>query len=100
MAIYAIDCKGRGVPFFMNVKASRVLDRESSSLTSDFFMTDKDLLGVRRHVSDEFRSVFDQGVEMYLGGDFERAVEVLKKANGIMRKTHEDGGWDGKVRGC
>ncbi|GMH54614.1 hypothetical protein TrLO_g9339 [Triparma laevis f. longispina] len=96
VAIFAMDCKGRGVPFFMNVKTNRVLERESLNLTEDIFFSDPDLKDVRRHVTEEFRNVFNKGVELYLSGVFEEAIDVLKKANNIMRSSHEAGGWDGE----
>jgi class 3 adenylate cyclase len=51
---------------------------------TDVFEKDYDLVTLRNHITSEFLSVFNSGIEAYLGGEWEVAKEKLEQANSLM----------------
>jgi class 3 adenylate cyclase len=65
--------------------------------TVEVFDMDDDLLMLRAHVAnnDEFNSAFNEGIKIYLDGDWPNAHKLLTKANKIMVRILPSSGGDG-----
>lgn len=56
----------------------------NASDTVDVFEMDDDLLMLRAHVKDDFITNFEEGIKVYLEGDWPAARNLLEQANKLM----------------
>ena len=87
--------------------ATAVLDEEQENVegffcnnttdTVEVFEMDDDMLMLRAHIADnaEFEAIFNEGISVYLDGDWPTARKHLEKANKIMERANPSSGGDG-----
>jgi hypothetical protein len=92
--LYTFDCKSKGVQFFMNSRSENTANQEACDFNENCWRIDKDLLNMSRHATDKFRESFEIGRVLYEKGMWNESIDALENANDIMRKSHEDAGWD------
>mmetsp|Transcript_1692 Transcript_1692/g.3587 ORF Transcript_1692/g.3587 Transcript_1692/m.3587 type:complete len:1367 (-) Transcript_1692:197-4297(-) len=82
--IYTYDARKIGVDFFLNVRDPQTADIEAKNYSPKIWNTDQDLLCMRRHVTTEFEEKFNIGRDLYLAGNWNKAVKALQEANEQM----------------
>mmetsp|Transcript_24385 Transcript_24385/g.35798 ORF Transcript_24385/g.35798 Transcript_24385/m.35798 type:complete len:840 (+) Transcript_24385:136-2655(+) len=92
IGIYTYDC--RQDQHFRSKRSARntkdgppVVFLTSSNETSDVFEKDYDMLTLREHITPEFLSTFQQGLEYYLQGDWGSARGFLERATQMMSQV-------------
>ena len=90
--IYTYDAKYVGVDFFLYSKIDRLANLDSDRFTPASWNTDRDILAMRQHVSQDFINCFNRGRIFYLNGDWKKVISSLKQANNKMIATVLDEG--------
>jgi hypothetical protein len=72
-----VDCNGQAV---------RGIFKLPDDDATDVFADDCDLRMLRAHISDEFRSLFEKGVNTYLEGKWSEARGLLQQCDDMMKK--------------
>jgi len=85
--IFTYDARYEGVDFFLFERPPEQADLEAEAYTQNIWDVDQDLRSMRQHVSEEFAERFKEGVDHYLEGDWQSAIECLQDADDIMIQT-------------
>jgi len=85
--IFTYDARHKGVDFFLFERSPEQADLDADSYSPVIWDNDQDLRAMRQHVSDEFTKKFKEGKDLYLDGEWKKAIEVLKDADDIMITT-------------
>jgi len=85
--IYTYDARHEGVDFFLNKRSDELADQEADKYTPAIWKTDQDLIEMRSHITPNFRSTFQRGLDQYLLGNFKEAAVTLEEADWIMIET-------------
>mmetsp|Transcript_1691 Transcript_1691/g.3584 ORF Transcript_1691/g.3584 Transcript_1691/m.3584 type:complete len:1339 (-) Transcript_1691:224-4240(-) len=88
--IYTYDARKIGVDFFLNVRDPQTADIEAKNYSPKIWNTDQDLLCMRRHVTTEFEEKFSIGRDLYLAGNWNKAVKALQEADEQMTQDAID----------
>lgn len=82
--IFTYDARYEGVDFFLFERSPEKADRDADGYSDKLWELDQDLLAMRQHVNEEFMETFKRGVDQYLEGKWEAAIETLLHADDIM----------------
>ncbi len=85
--IFTYDARHQGVDFFLNKRSDSDADKEAANYKPTIWNTDQDLLEMRSHISPNFRSTFQRGLDHYLVGNFAEAAKTLEEADWLMIET-------------
>jgi len=90
--IFTYDARHQGVDFFLHKRTDSDADKEAENYASTIWNKDPDLLEMRSHISPNFRSTFQRGLDHYLMGNFAEAARTLREADWLMIETVVDNG--------
>jgi class 3 adenylate cyclase len=76
----------------------KVIFMNSSAESADVFEQDADMLALRKHITAEFETTFQQAVDLYIGGDWPSAKPLFERADSIMKMQAPSLGGDGPSR--
>ena len=85
--IYTYDSRQKGLNFFLYERSPEQADADSDNYSPEIWLNDQDLKAMRCHVSDDFVDTFNVGRELYLSGQWPKAIKKLKEANNMMIET-------------
>ncbi|KAL7552266.1 hypothetical protein ACHAWF_015498 [Thalassiosira exigua] len=83
-------------PKFSSLSVQEVLTRQAENYDASTWVSDPDLIQLRRLATPIFLKTFDKGLNNYLGGRWDEAREDLEKADKLMASN--DIGGDGPSR--
>lgn len=78
-------------PKYSNLDLSEVLKRQADDYDVLIWENDQDLVQLRCLATQEFLETHGKGFDSYLSGDWQKAKEMLQKANEMMKES-ENGG--------
>ena len=102
MPIYTYDTFQKQVfpqlrtPKYSNLSINEVLTQQAEQYDTSIWTTDPDLIQLRCLATPEFIKTFNKGLKCYLEGNWEKAREILGKADKMMASN--DIGGDGPSR--
>ena len=83
-------------PKFSTLSVQEVLTRQAENYDASTWVSDPDLIQLRRLATPQFLKTFDKGLNNYLGGRWDEARADLEKADAMMASN--DIGGDGPSR--
>ena len=78
-------------PKFSNLSLEEILTQQAENYDTSTWMTDPDLIQLRRLATPQFLKTFEKGLNNYLGGHWQEAREALEEADRLMVENSGDG---------
>lgn len=99
MPIYTYDSLQNQVfpllktPKFSSLDLEQVLKKQADNYDTSLWEQDQDLLQLRCLSTPKFRKTYQQGLEHYLSGNWQKSKEFLEETNKMMKDsdTKDDG---------